>query len=95
MERAMGFTAVVAIGSISLAIYGILRIGIRIGVKRAIKNVVVGFLIKAQLSQVTHEGRELVAEIADHDPWYNLFGTICLGRNLVSRNAAEKIEQKT
>ncbi len=69
----MGFTAIVAIG-VLLAIYGILRIGIRIGVKRAVKNVVVGFLIKAQLSEVTHEGRELVAEIADHDSWYNLFG---------------------
>ena len=69
----MGFTAIVAMGLVLLAVYGILRIGISIGVKRATKNVVVGFLMKAQLSEVTHEGRELVVELADHDYWYNLF----------------------
>jgi hypothetical protein len=74
MEEAMGFTAIVAMGLVLLAGYGILRIGISIGVKRATKNVVVGFLMKAQLSEVTHEGRELVVELADHDTWYNLFG---------------------
>ena len=70
----MGFTTIVAMGPVLLAIYGILRVGIRIGVKRATKNVVVGFLMKAQLSEVTHEGRELVVGLADHDSWYNLFG---------------------
>jgi hypothetical protein len=70
----MGVTAIVAMGLVLLAVYGILRIGISIGVKRATKNVVVGFLMKAQLSEVTHEGRELVVELADHDYWYNLFG---------------------
>ena len=70
----MGLTPIVAMGLVLLAVYGILRIGISIGVKRATKNVVVGFLMKAQLSEVTHEGRELVVELADHDSWYNLFG---------------------
>ena len=30
--------------------------------------------MKAQVSEVTLEGRELVVELADHDYWYNLFG---------------------
>ena len=30
--------------------------------------------MKAQLSEVTHEGRELVVGLADHNSWYNLFG---------------------
>jgi hypothetical protein len=71
----MGLTTIVTMGAVLLAIYGILRIGISIGVKRATKNVVVGFLMEAQLSQVTHEGRELVVGLADHDSWYNLFGS--------------------
>jgi hypothetical protein len=62
----------------------------RIGVKRPTKNVVVGFLMKAQLSEVTHEGRELVVGLADHNSWYNLFGP-----NLVSKNAVKKTEQET
>jgi hypothetical protein len=70
----MGLTTIVTMGAVLLAIYGILRIGISIGVKRATKNVVVGFLMEAQLSEVTHEGRELVVGLADHDSWYNLFG---------------------
>jgi hypothetical protein len=64
----MGFTTIVAMGPVLLAIYGILRIWISIGVKRATKNVV-GFLMKAQLSEVTHEGQELVVGLADHDSW--------------------------
>jgi hypothetical protein len=70
----MGFTAFVGMGLGLFAVYGILRLGISIGVKRATKNVVVGFLMKAQLAEVTLEGRELVGELADHDYWYNLFG---------------------
>jgi hypothetical protein len=43
----MGLTTIVTMGAVLLAIYGILRIGISIGVKRATKNVVVGFLMEA------------------------------------------------
>ena len=53
----MGFTAIVAMGLVLLAGYGILRIGISIGVRRATKNVVAGFLMKAELSEVTLEGK--------------------------------------
>jgi hypothetical protein len=74
MEEAMGVKAIVAMGPVLLAVYGILRIGISIGVRRATKNVVAGFLMKAELSEVTLEGKELVAHLADHDYWYNLFG---------------------
>ena len=42
----MSFTTIVAMGPVLLAVYGILRVGIRIGVKRATKNVVGGFLMK-------------------------------------------------
>jgi hypothetical protein len=58
----MGFTTIVAMGPVLLATYGILCIGIGIGVKRATKIVV-----------VTREGRELAVGLADHDFWYNLF----------------------
>jgi hypothetical protein len=30
--------------------------------------------MKAELSEVTLEGKALVAQLADHDYWYNLFG---------------------
>jgi hypothetical protein len=30
--------------------------------------------MKAELSEVTLEGKALVAQLADHDHWYNLFG---------------------
>ena len=51
----MGVKTIVAIGPVLLAVYGILRIGISIGVRRAAKNVVAGFLMKAELSEVTLE----------------------------------------
>jgi hypothetical protein len=70
----MAVKAIVAMGPVLLAIYGILRIGISIGVRRATKNVVAGFLMKAELSEVTLEGKALVAQLADHDYRYNLFG---------------------
>jgi hypothetical protein len=70
----MGVKTIVAIGPVLLAVYGILRIGISVGVRRATKNVVAGFLMKAELSEVTLEGKGLVAQLADHDYWYNLFG---------------------
>ena len=63
----MAVKAIVAMGPVLLAIYGILRIGISIGVRRATKNVVAGFLMKAELSEVTLEGKALVAQLADHD----------------------------
>jgi hypothetical protein len=70
----MGVKAIVAMGPVLLAVYGILRIGISIGVRRATKNVVAGFLMEAELSEVTLEAKGLVAQLADHDYWYNLFG---------------------
>ena len=70
----MGFKAIVAMGPALLAVYVILRLGISIGVRRATKNVVAGFLMKAELSEVTLEGKGLVVQLADHDYWYNLFG---------------------
>ncbi len=70
----MGVKAILAMGPVLLAVYGILRIGISIGVRRATKNVVAGFLMKAELSEVTLEGKGLVAQLAKHDYWYNLFG---------------------
>jgi hypothetical protein len=70
----MGFKAIVAMGPALLAVYVILRLGVSIGVRRATKNVVAGFLMKAELSEVTLEGKGLVVQLADHDYWYNLFG---------------------
>jgi len=70
----MAVKVIVAMGPVLLAVYGILRVGISIGVRRATKNVVAGFLMKAELSEVTLEGKGLVAQLADHDYWYNLFG---------------------
>ena len=70
----MSFTTIVAMGPVLLAVYGILRVGIRIGVKRATKKRCCRISDEAQLSEVTHEGRELVVGLADHDSWYNLFG---------------------
>ena len=70
----MAVKVIVAMGPVLLAVYGILRVGISIGVRRATKNVVAGFLMKAELSEVTLEGKALVAQLADHDYRYNLFG---------------------
>jgi hypothetical protein len=53
----MAVKVIVAMGPVLLAVYGILRVGISIGVRRATKNVVAGFLMKAELSEVTSRVR--------------------------------------
>ena len=85
----MSFTTIVAMGPVLLAVYGILRVGIRIGVKRATKNVVVGFLMKHNCRKSRTKGESWL--------WgsqITILGTICLDRNLVSKNAVKKTEQE-
>jgi hypothetical protein len=75
-EGAMDFTTSLVVAFILFLIYAILRTGIRIGVKRAITNIVDGFLLNEEmLAEVKEQTAKLATKIKNHDSWYNLFGS--------------------
>jgi len=74
----MGSTSigVVAVLFIFFLIWGLLRIGMRIGVKRAIENIVQGFLSEEKtLAEAPQEANKLQLILKNHDYWYSLFGS--------------------
>jgi hypothetical protein len=61
-----------------LPIYGALRIGVRVGAKRSIKNIVDGYYIeldKETLSELSQQVGELQSALKEHNGWYDLLGT--------------------
>jgi hypothetical protein len=63
---------------VSLPIYGVLRIGIRIGARRSIRNIVDGYYIeldKETLSELSQDVGELRLALKEHNSWYDLLGS--------------------
>jgi hypothetical protein len=85
--------AAVAVGAfILLLTYALLRIGVRIGVQRAIKNVVDGFFVQEEvLSEVEERVVELAAKIKNHDCWYCLFGSETIVKAIGKENRTREI----